>query len=101
MIRNTHELNPLFTISAYSNNAAVLEGFKATRFSPGDNLEYNLSNEDVHIVAKVETHNHPTAVSPFPGAATGSRGEIRDEGATGRGARPKAGLTGFSVSNPR
>jgi phosphoribosylformylglycinamidine synthase len=99
MIRNTHKLNPQFTISAYSDNAAVLEGFKATRFSPDDNFKYNLFEEDVHIVAKVETHNHPTAVSPFPGAATGSGGEIRDEGAVGQGSKPKAGLTGFSVSN--
>ncbi|GBC06156.1 hypothetical protein RclHR1_06660009 [Rhizophagus clarus] len=100
MIRNTHKLNPQFTLSAYSDNAAVLEGFKAARFSPDNNdFKYNLFEEDVHIVAKVETHNHPTAVSPFPGAATGSGGEIRDEGSVGQGSKPKAGLTGFSVSN--
>ncbi|CAI2175924.1 3036_t:CDS:1 [Funneliformis geosporum] len=100
MIRNTHKLNPQRTISAYSDNAAVLQGFKATRFFPEDkNFEYTLFEEDVHIVVKVETHNHPTAVSPFPGAATGSGGEIRDEGAVGQGSKPKAGLTGFSVSN--
>ncbi|RIA94072.1 phosphoribosylformylglycinamidin [Glomus cerebriforme] len=100
MIKNTHKLNPQFTISAYSDNAAVLEGLKATRFSPDNNdFEYTSFEEDVHIVAKVETHNHPTAVSPFPGAATGSGGEIRDEGAVGQGSKPKAGLTGYSVSN--
>ncbi|CAB4404128.1 unnamed protein product [Rhizophagus irregularis] len=99
MIKNTHKLNPQFTISAYSDNAAVLEGFRATRFSPNSDFKYNLFEEDVHIVAKVETHNHPTAVSPFPGAATGSGGEIRDEGSVGQGSKPKAGLTGFSVSN--
>ncbi|CAJ0924665.1 16119_t:CDS:2 [Entrophospora sp. SA101] len=101
MIRNTHKLNPDRTLSAYSDNAAVLEGFKATRFSPDQNeeFEYSLSQENVHIVAKVETHNHPTAVSPFPGASTGSGGEIRDEGSVGQGSKPKAGLTGYSVSN--
>ncbi|RUS35277.1 phosphoribosylformylglycinamidine synthase [Jimgerdemannia flammicorona] len=101
MIKNTHKLNPKYTLSAYSDNAAVLEGFKATRFAP-DGKSYNRYEhfeEDVHVVAKVETHNHPTAVSPFPGAATGSGGEIRDEGAVGQGSKPKAGLVGFSVSN--
>ncbi|CAG8806104.1 9248_t:CDS:2, partial [Racocetra persica] len=101
MIRNTHKIHPKRTISAYSDNAAVLQGFKATRFAPDCNKdhEYILFDEDVHMVAKVETHNHPTAVSPFPGASTGSGGEIRDEGAVGQGSKPKAGLTGFSVSN--
>ncbi|CAG8471287.1 10393_t:CDS:2 [Cetraspora pellucida] len=101
MIRNTHDLHPNRTISAYSDNAAVLQGFKATRFAPNYNKdhEYILFDEDVHMVAKVETHNHPTAVSPFPGASTGSGGEIRDEGSVGQGSKPKAGLTGFSVSN--
>ncbi|CAG8502474.1 3213_t:CDS:1, partial [Scutellospora calospora] len=101
MIRNTHKINPKRTISAYSDNAAVLQGFKATRFAPDCNKEheYILFDEDVHMVVKVETHNHPTAVSPFPGAATGSGGEIRDEGSVGQGSKPKAGLTGFSVSN--
>ncbi|RIB18584.1 phosphoribosylformylglycinamidin [Gigaspora rosea] len=101
MIRNTHKMNPNLTISAYSDNAAVLQGFKATRFAPdyNKNFEYTLFDEDVHMVIKVETHNHPTAVSPFPGASTGSGGEIRDEGSVGQGSKPKAGLTGFSVSN--
>ncbi|RHZ84890.1 hypothetical protein Glove_74g198 [Diversispora epigaea] len=101
MIRNTHETHPERTISAYSDNAAVLQGFKATRFAPDSSkqFEYTIIEEDVHMVAKVETHNHPTAVSPFPGAATGSGGEIRDEGSVGQGSKPKAGLTGFSVSN--
>ncbi|CAG8596607.1 12818_t:CDS:2, partial [Dentiscutata erythropus] len=101
MIRNTHKINPNRTISAYSDNAAVLQGFKATRFAPDYNkeYEYTLFDEDVHMVVKVETHNHPTAVSPFPGASTGSGGEIRDEGSVGQGSKPKAGLTGFSVSN--
>ncbi|CAG8596606.1 31693_t:CDS:1 [Gigaspora margarita] len=101
MIRNTHKMNPNLTLSAYSDNAAVLQGFKATRLAPdyNKNFEYTLFNEDVHMVIKVETHNHPTAVSPFPGASTGSGGEIRDEGSVGQGSKPKAGLTGFSVSN--
>ncbi|CAG8439315.1 7441_t:CDS:1 [Ambispora leptoticha] len=101
MIQNTHIKNPQYTISAYSDNAAVLEGFNATRYAPDFNsqFQYTMSKEKVHIVAKVETHNHPTAVSPYPGAATGSGGEIRDEGAVGQGSKPKAGLTGFCVSN--
>ncbi|KAF7721336.1 hypothetical protein EC973_004854 [Apophysomyces ossiformis] len=101
MIKNTHQTHPQYTLSAYSDNAAVLEGFKATRFAPnpqGKN-QYELYEEDVHYIAKVETHNHPTAVSPFPGASTGSGGEIRDEGAVGQGSKPKAGLVGFTVSN--
>jgi phosphoribosylformylglycinamidine synthase len=100
MIRNTEKLNPLGTISAYSDNAAVLEGHApAPRFAIGASGAYSATAEDLPILIKVETHNHPTAVSPFPGAATGSGGEIRDEGAVGRGSKPKAGLTGFSVSN--
>jgi phosphoribosylformylglycinamidine synthase len=85
-----------------SDNAAVMAGFPAGRFfSDPDDGQYRYHPEAVHILMKVETHNHPTAISPFPGAATGSGGEIRDEGATGRGAKPKAGLCGFSVSNLR
>ncbi|RCH92659.1 hypothetical protein CU098_003960, partial [Rhizopus stolonifer] len=101
MIRNTHKLNPDATLSAYSDNAAVLKGFKATRFAPNtkENNTYEHFEEEVHYLAKVETHNHPTAVSPFPGASTGSGGEIRDEGAVGQGSKPKAGLVGFTVSN--
>ncbi|KAL0076413.1 phosphoribosylformylglycinamidine synthase [Phycomyces blakesleeanus] len=101
MIKHTHQLNPQYTLSAYSDNAAVLEGSKATRFAPSSSTGnlYEHYEEDVHFIAKVETHNHPTAVSPFPGAATGSGGEIRDEGAVGQGSKPKAGLVGFTVSN--
>ncbi len=99
MIRNTHKLNPDGVLSAYSDNAAVMEGSTAGRFFPDVNNEYQFHQEPVHILMKVETHNHPTAISPFPGAATGSGGEIRDEGATGKGSKPKVGLTGFSVSN--
>ncbi len=100
MIRNTHALHPEGVLSAYRDNAAVIEGARARRFfvDPVDGV-YRAHEEPAHIVMKVETHNHPTAISPFPGAATGAGGEIRDEGATGRGAKPKAGLTGFSVSN--
>src|SRR5262247_3130386 len=99
MIRTTHERNPRGTIVAYSDNAAVMEGARTDRFYPREDGEYRYTHELAHTVMKVETHNHPTAISPFPGAATGSGGEIRDEGATGRGAKPKAGLTGFTVSN--
>jgi len=100
MIRNTHQKNPGKTLSAYKDNSAVIEGYEAGRFfpEPGSN-EYRYHTEPMAILMKVETHNHPTAISPFPGAATGSGGEIRDEGATGRGSKPKAGLSGFSVSN--
>ncbi len=102
MIRNTHAASPDGVLSAYSDNAAVIEGPQATRFFPApDSGVYRTVAEPAHILMKVETHNHPTAISPFPGAATGSGGEIRDEGATGRGGKPKAGLTGFSVSNLR
>lgn len=99
MIKNTHQTTPDFTLSAYKDNAAVMEGSKAIRFYPDQNHQYQGIEQDTHILMKVETHNHPTAISPFPGAATGSGGEIRDEGATGRGSKPKAGLVGFSVSN--
>ena len=100
MIRNTHKRSPEGVLSAYSDNAAVIKGNKAGRFFPDSaTCQYQFHQEDIHIVMKVETHNHPTAIAPFPGASTGSGGEIRDEGATGRGAKPKAGLTGFSVSN--
>ena len=100
MIRETSEHSPKNLLSAYSDNAAVVRGHRASRFqsNPGDN-RYKYVPEEMHILLKVETHNHPTAISPFPGAATGSGGEIRDEGAVGCGGRPKAGLCGFSVSN--
>jgi phosphoribosylformylglycinamidine synthase len=99
MIRATHERNPAGTVVAYADNAAVMKGARIARFSPGPGGAYRFVDDDVHILMKVETHNHPTAISPFAGAATGAGGEIRDEGATGRGAKPKAGLTGFTVSN--
>jgi len=102
MIRNTHEKNPLGVLSAYRDNASVIEGPLGKRYFPNpENDIYGAIDEPIDILMKVETHNHPTAISPFPGAATGSGGEIRDEGATGRGAKPKAGLTGFSVSHLR
>jgi phosphoribosylformylglycinamidine synthase len=102
MIRNTHERNPRGVLSAYRDNAAVIEGWHGRRwFAPAGGGAYTAADEPVDILMKVETHNHPTAISPFPGAATGSGGEIRDEGATGRGSKPKAGLVGFSVSNLR
>ncbi|WP_225721761.1 phosphoribosylformylglycinamidine synthase [Candidatus Vallotiella sp. (ex Adelges kitamiensis)] len=100
MIKNTHRLSGQRTIIAYSDNTAVIEGALAQQwFSSGSTHRYESVQEWKNILIKVETHNHPTAISPFPGAATGAGGEIRDEGATGRGARTKAGLTGFSVSN--
>src|ERR1700688_389219 len=100
MIRATHARNSHGVLSAYRDNAAVIEGGIAARFFPDPLTQrYAGTREPAHIVMKVETHNHPTAISPFPGAATGAGGEIRDEGATGIGAKPKAGLTGFSVSN--
>ena len=101
MIRNTYAKNSNGVLSAYKDNAAVLKGHKAKRFYPNSSSVYITKEEPIHLVTKVETHNHPTAISPFPGASTGSGGEIRDEGATGRGAKPKAGLCGFSVSNLR
>ncbi|MCF6345658.1 MAG: phosphoribosylformylglycinamidine synthase [Thiomicrorhabdus sp.] len=100
MIRNTFKKNPEGVLSAYSDNAAVLEGPEATRFFPNPESNiYQTHQEPVHFQIKVETHNHPTAISPWPGAATGAGGEIRDEGATGCGSKPKSGLTGFTVSN--
>lgn len=100
MIRNTNEKHGQGVISAYSDNAAVLQGSAGGHWAPENaSGEWKLTKEDVHYLAKVETHNHPTAVSPYPGAATGSGGEIRDEGAVGTGSKPKAGLTGFSVSD--
>jgi len=102
MIRYTHARHPEGVLSAYRDNAAVIEGSSGARYFPdAASGIYRASLEPIDILIKVETHNHPTAISPFPGAATGSGGEIRDEGATGRGAKPKAGLTGFSVSNLR
>ncbi|WP_115229615.1 phosphoribosylformylglycinamidine synthase [Iodobacter fluviatilis] len=100
MIRETHKAAPEGTVVAYSDNSSVIEGAEIGRFYPqAGSAEYAFSTEQTHILMKVETHNHPTAISPFAGAATGSGGEIRDEGATGRGSKPKAGLAGFTVSN--
>ncbi|MFT2110854.1 phosphoribosylformylglycinamidine synthase [Marinomonas sp. 2405UD68-3] len=100
MIKNTHEYNPDGTLSAYKDNAAVMEGHTAGRFYPNaDSKEYGFNTQPIDILMKVETHNHPTAIAPFSGAATGSGGEIRDEGATGVGSKPKAGLTGYTVSD--
>ena len=100
LVKDTHAAHPGRVLSAYSDNAAVMRGQRAARFfaAPLDR-RYRYVQEDVHILMKVETHNHPTAISPFPGAATGSGGEIRDEAATGSGAKPRAGLTGFTVSD--
>ena len=100
MIKHTHEASSRNVLSAYKDNAAVIAGHKADWFLPNlDDQKYRRFNDEIHTMMKVETHNHPTAISPYPGAATGSGGEIRDEAATGRGAMPKAGLTGFSVSH--
>jgi len=100
MIKNTYQMHSEGVLSAYKDNAAVIVGNVAGRFFPNpETRQYGAVQEPVHILMKVETHNHPTAIAPFPGASTGSGGEIRDEGATGRGAKPKAGLTGFTVSN--
>lgn len=101
MIRDTHNAHPEGTVVAYKDNSSVIEGAKIERFYPNaaENQGYRFHKEDTHIIMKVETHNHPTAIAPFAGAATGAGGEIRDEGATGKGSRPKAGLTGFTVSN--
>ena len=102
MIRYTHARSPQGVLSAYRDNSAVIEGTRGRRYFPHPRTGiYQGTEEPIDILIKVETHNHPTAISPFPGASTGSGGEIRDEGATGRGAKPKAGLTGFSVSNLR
>ncbi len=102
MIRHTHEQAPQHTVVAYSDNASVMEGGPVERWLPegySNAPRYAARDDTVHVLMKVETHNHPTAISPFAGASTGAGGEIRDEGATGRGSQPKAGLTGFSVSN--
>ncbi|WP_022925403.1 phosphoribosylformylglycinamidine synthase [Serinicoccus marinus] len=105
MIRHTEQVAGAGTVVAYKDNASVMAGGRTQRFTPGDGRtapsRYALREDDVHVLMKVETHNHPTAISPFPGAATGAGGEIRDEGATGRGSAPKAGLVGFAVSNLR
>jgi phosphoribosylformylglycinamidine synthase len=101
MIRETHKAHPGGTVVAYSDNAAVMEGATVQRYYPRAGHRYGAAPELTHTLMKVETHNHPTAIAPFPGAATGSGGEIRDEGATGTGGKPKAGLTGFTVSNLR
>ena len=103
MIKNTHAVTPQHTLSAYSDNAAVVEGFATARFRPDPATQRYRSEAvaDSAFCIKVETHNHPTAIAPFPGASTGAGGEIRDEGATGRGGRPKAGLCGFTVSHLR
>ncbi|MDD0810011.1 phosphoribosylformylglycinamidine synthase [Curvibacter sp. RS43] len=102
MIRNTHQLAPQHTVVAYSDNASVMEGHAVERFmaasAEGQSVAYAKTDATNHVLMKVETHNHPTAISPFPGASTGAGGEIRDEGATGRGSKPKAGMTGFTVS---
>jgi phosphoribosylformylglycinamidine synthase len=101
MIRHTHQTSPQYTVVAYSDNASIMEGHAVQRFAArfdGKGLPvYQAEPATHHVLMKVETHNHPTAISPFPGASTGAGGEIRDEGATGRGSKPKAGLTGFTV----
>ena len=100
MIKNTYEKGGENVLSAYDDNASVIAGNEAGRFFPNpENKVYGYNQEPIHLLMKVETHNHPTAIAPFPGAGTGSGGEIRDEGAVGRGSKPKAGLTGFTVSN--
>ena len=100
MIKNTYELGGEDVLSAYADNASVIRGAKAGRFYPDpETKSYGYQQEDIHILMKVETHNHPTAIAPFPGAGTGAGGEIRDEGAVGKGSKPKVGLTGYSVSN--
>ncbi|HKR77644.1 MAG TPA: phosphoribosylformylglycinamidine synthase [Rhodanobacter sp.] len=101
MIKNTHQHSPAHTLSAYKDNAAVIEGSTGKRFFADAKGVWRNHEEQIDYAIKVETHNHPTAIAPWPGAATGAGGEIRDEGATGRGAKPKAGLTGFSVSDLR
>jgi phosphoribosylformylglycinamidine synthase len=99
MIKETHKAAPEGTVVAYSDNSSIMEGREIARLYPDADGIYRYHSELTHLLTKVETHNHPTAIAPFPGAATGSGGEIRDEGATGRGSKPKAGLCGFSVSN--
>ena len=102
MIRHTEKASPQFTVVAYSDNASIMQGHGVERFVAQNNGKdlplYQTQLATQHVLMKVETHNHPTAISPFPGASTGNGGEIRDEGATGRGSKPKAGLTGFTVS---
>ena len=98
MIRYTHQQNPQHTVVAYSDNASIMSGHELERFVAKHGGSYQKETATHHVLMKVETHNHPTAISPFPGASTGAGGEIRDEGATGRGSKPKAGLTGFTVS---
>src|SRR5258706_4291577 len=99
MIRNTHQRNPRATVAAYSDNSAIMEGAEVERFYPSTGGAWGYAKDLTHILMKVETHNHPTAIAPHPGAGTGAGGQIRDEGATGTGGKPKAGLTGFSVSD--
>lgn len=102
MVKSTHKAYPKYTVSAYSDNAAVFEGIKGSGslWTPNHGTgEWTQTKELVHYIGKVESHNHPTSISPYPGAATGSGGEIRDEGAVGRGSKPKAGLCGFAVSD--
>jgi phosphoribosylformylglycinamidine synthase len=99
MIRNTYQQHPEGLLSVYSDNSAVMAGYEGKRFYAAADGKYVSSSEHRAILMKVETHNHPTAIAPNPGAATGSGGEIRDEGATGQGSKPKVGLCGFSVSN--
>ncbi|MEJ2042419.1 MAG: phosphoribosylformylglycinamidine synthase [Reinekea sp.] len=101
MIKNTFENNSEGVLSAYKDNASVIEGYRGRRYYPDTDHQYRYHEENIHILFKVETHNHPTAIAPFAGAATGAGGEIRDEGATGAGSKPKAGLTGFTVSDLR
>jgi phosphoribosylformylglycinamidine synthase len=101
MIRSTHAAQPEGTLVAYADNSSVIEGADALRFYPGADRRYAAHRETTHVLMKVETHNHPTAIAPFPGAATGAGGEIRDEGATGTGAKPKAGLVGYTTSHLR
>ena len=98
MIRHTHQQNPQHTVVAYSDNASIMTGHEVERFVAKQGGAYLKEAALHHVLMKVETHNHPTAISPFPGASTGAGGEIRDEGATGRGSKPKAGMTGFTVS---
>src|SRR5258707_13184546 len=99
MIRNAARRHPQGIVVAYSDNSAIMEGATTERFQPGEDGTWGHRKDLTHILMKVETHNHPTAIAPHPGAGTGAGGEIRDEGATGIGGKPKAGLTGFSVSN--
>ncbi len=102
MIRHTEKTSPQYTVVAYSDNASIMEGHKVERFIATNNgkdlPQYEKVSATNHVLMKVETHNHPTAISPYPGASTGNGGEIRDEGATGRGSKPKAGMSGFTVS---